>query len=225
MPLLTPPDGPDTRAWMLFGPDLLLRHASLHALRLLHANAGVLHLCHQRLQAGRQRERLMQAFSLAQAQGQSVLALARAGQLPLTLLLQHSGETAAGSGWLVILRDPDAERPDTGRMQQLFGLTPAEAAVAAALAQGRSTAAIAQQLGVQPNTVLAHVKKLLTKTSTQGQVQLVSLLLRSVAMAAPAAAAAAAADVANVLGARPALAPPPDCGAALPKLHEPCPFG
>lgn len=68
-----------------------------------------------------------------------------------------------------------------GRLESLFGLTAAEARAAAALCEGLEPAAIAQQAGVQPNTVNAHLKRALAKTGTRRQAALVALLLRSAA--------------------------------------------
>lgn len=64
------------------------------------------------------------------------------------------------------------------RLQQRFGFTPAEARVAAALAAGASVSEMAQRLGVQVNTVRSHVKQVLGKTGTVGQVQAVAVMWR-----------------------------------------------
>jgi len=172
-------------AWLILDADALLVDASAAAVALLAANAEVLQLQGLRLQAMRQPTRWVQALAVARAQGRCALALPRGQRLPLTLLLQRHAVADGDAGWHISLRDPDAERPDAELVQALFGLTPCEAAVATALALGHSTDSIALGLGVQTNTVLSHIKKVLTKTGTQRQAQLVSLLLRSVAMVGP----------------------------------------
>lgn len=111
------------------------------------------------------------------AAGRRAIALQRPGRLPLTLRAEPCGERAT----LVLLRDPEAVHADPALLRQLFGLTAAEARVAAALARGGSTRGVALETGVQENTVLAHVKRLLQKTETSDRTQLVSLLLRSAA--------------------------------------------
>lgn len=223
-------------AWLQLDASALVVEAGTGALALLAANVEVLLLQCRRLRATRQPERLQQALLLAKLQGRCPLALVRSQRLPLTLLCEHlqAGDPAAGdpaAGWRITLRDPEAERPDRRLLQALFGLTPSEAEVAGALAGGRSTGEIALLLGVQTNTVLAHVKKVLTKTGTQRQAQLVSLLLRSVAMVsstAPTPAPAptnAPACAPGGLAARPAVAGlardhPPDTGWAPPHCRH-----
>ena len=83
---------------------------------------------------------------------------------------------------------------DPRRLQSRFGLTPAEARVAIALAAGDSRADRAQRLGVQLNTVHAHLKQVLAKTGCRRQTQLVALVWRSGIDACLDAAGAAAAN-------------------------------
>jgi DNA-binding CsgD family transcriptional regulator len=61
-------------------------------------------------------------------------------------------------------------------LQALFDLSPAEARVAAMIAEGHSVKVIAEQLSVQPNTVRAQLKAVFAKTGTGRQGELVSLL-------------------------------------------------
>ncbi len=208
-------------ACLILDAEARLLDASAGGHALLSANAEVLQLQGQRLRATQQPARLEQALAAARAHGRCPLALVRAQRLPLTLLCERRLPDDPDSGWHIHLRDPDTELPDTRLVQAMFKLTASEAAVAAALALGHSTSSIALSLGVQTNTVLAHVKKVLTKTGTQRQAQLVSLLLRSVAMVgvatpdAPVAAPGASSLRANH---------PPDCGGDTPQPHQACPF-
>ena len=172
------PTGAPAPAWLTLNTDTVVLGASPTALALLAANAEVLRLQAGALCATRQPLRLVQALALARTQGRCPLALPRGQRLPLTLLIQRRIADDQHLGWHISLRDPDAERPDTQLVQALFNLTPSEAAVASALALGHGTDTIALSMGVQANTVLAHIKKVLTKTGTQRQAQLVSLLLR-----------------------------------------------
>lgn len=58
----------------------------------------------------------------------------------------------------------------------LFGLTPAEAHLARLACDGRSVAALAQQLGVSVNTVKTHLKRVFDKTGVQRRSELVAML-------------------------------------------------
>jgi len=115
----------------------------------------------------------------------------------------------------VALRDPELELPDLELLQALFGLTPTEALVARALAQGLDSAALARTMGVKPNTVQSHIKRVLVKSGTRRQSQLVSLILRSAIMPLPALAAAI----------RPQPPAPAPTGSAGPGPRQPEPAG
>ena len=67
--------------------------------------------------------------------------------------------------------------PDT--LCSRYGLTPAEARVAVALAEGLQPMAIAERLGITRTTVAFHMRNTFAKTHTGRQAELVSLLLRS----------------------------------------------
>jgi DNA-binding CsgD family transcriptional regulator len=78
---------------------------------------------------------------------------------------------------LVFIRDPEAPLAAT-RLRELFGLTRTEAAVAAGLGDGKSLENIAADLGTGIGTVRTHLKRVLAKTGTHRQAQLVALLAR-----------------------------------------------
>ncbi len=78
--------------------------------------------------------------------------------------------------------DPEGDTgPDPETLQTLYGLTAAEAALAAELARGRSVDQIAERLGLSRHTVRGHLKAVFAKTGTHRQAELVGLLLRSAA--------------------------------------------
>lgn len=78
----------------------------------------------------------------------------------------------------VVVTDPDREESTPAELLMgLFGLTPAEARLAALLAEGRSVAEAAADLRVSLNTVRTHLKRALSKTDTRGQADLVRLIL------------------------------------------------
>jgi len=81
------------------------------------------------------------------------------------------------AGTVLFIDDPERRLPDDGGwLREMFGLTCAEARVAARLADGLSLAEIADEAGVQVNSVRFHVKRVLQKTATRRQAELVRLL-------------------------------------------------
>ncbi len=83
---------------------------------------------------------------------------------------------AQGSA-LVFISDPEAHQTESDVLQTLYGLTPAEATVAAFLADGKSVKEIAQATAVRENTVRIHLKRIFDKTGTKRQAELVKVLL------------------------------------------------
>ncbi|MGH8459898.1 MAG: helix-turn-helix transcriptional regulator, partial [Nevskiales bacterium] len=65
-----------------------------------------------------------------------------------------------------------------GHLENLFGMTPAEAELATQLAAGRSLDQIADKREVAMSTVRAQTKSVLAKTETNRQAELVSLVAR-----------------------------------------------
>jgi len=79
---------------------------------------------------------------------------------------------------VVFITDPAAVRlPSAELIAQSFGLTPAEARVAALLARGSGIPAVAEALGVSINTVRTHAARVFEKTGTERQAELVAVLL------------------------------------------------
>lgn len=148
---------------------------------VLGANAHVLSVRQQCLHAPGDGPGLKRTLDRAALGGRAALLLARPGQLALNLRAERL-PAQVGSWILVSLRDPELEVPDTTLLQSLFGLTSTEAQVAAALARGLDSAEQARAMGVQANTIQSHIKRVLAKTGARRQSQLVSLILRSVAM-------------------------------------------
>ena len=62
-------------------------------------------------------------------------------------------------------------------LADLFGLTPTETRVAAALATGARPADAAAELGVSQTTIAFHMRNLFQKTGTNRQTDLVALIL------------------------------------------------
>ena len=71
-------------------------------------------------------------------------------------------------------------------LEGLYGLTSAEARVAALIAKNNSPADIAERLGTTMHTIRTHLRHIFAKTGTERQIDLVHLLLRiSVALRRP----------------------------------------
>lgn len=170
-------------ACVLLGAELAVMHMSRAAQALLRDSA-VLTVRQHRLHAPDNLLALNRCLTRAARGERTALALPRPGQAALTL---RAEPRRAGDGCqvLVVLRDPDLEAPAPALLQSLFGLTVTESLVAAGLARGDSSAELALRMGVQPNTVLSHIKRVLLKSGTRRQSQLVSLILRSAAMPHP----------------------------------------
>jgi DNA-binding CsgD family transcriptional regulator len=68
---------------------------------------------------------------------------------------------------------------DLSVLQEMFSLTPAEMRVTGKLTQGRSVEEIARETDVSVETVRTHVRRVLSKTATGRQGELISLVLRT----------------------------------------------
>jgi DNA-binding CsgD family transcriptional regulator len=62
-------------------------------------------------------------------------------------------------------------------MRQLYGLTPAEARVANLLLEGLEVREAAERLGITLETARFHLKRVLAKTGTRRQTELLRLML------------------------------------------------
>jgi len=95
---------------------------------------------------------------------------------PLRLPVNHGDVPAA----TVFVSDPEcAQDPDMRGAQAAYGLSPAEARVAAALAVGESVQRAADRLCLSRDTARWHLKRIYRKTRTTGQPDLVKLILSS----------------------------------------------
>lgn len=76
----------------------------------------------------------------------------------------------------------EALRLDPEQVARCYGLTPTEGLLAAAIASGRSVAEFALARGCSEETARTHLKRVLEKTETRRQPELVRLLLGSTAL-------------------------------------------
>jgi len=101
----------------------------------------------------------------------SVTPVRGAGDRPL------SGETDAGAAALVVVVDPDTRPPPPEAViARIYGLTAAEARLAAAIAAGESVKAYAARMALSQNTVRWTLKMIFSKTGVSGQSNLVRQL-------------------------------------------------
>lgn len=181
-------------ATVVAGRDGRVLYANNRAERLLRAGEGLRaiggHLAVAERGAAERLTALIRAAADAAAgRGTSTggaLALARADRLPLTVLVAPFRPAREGLGApvpaaILFLRDPEAPSPNSLALQGLFGLTAAEATVAARLADGQAIDAIAGRLGISLNTARTHLKSIFLKTGTNRQPELVAVVLRGVA--------------------------------------------
>jgi DNA-binding CsgD family transcriptional regulator len=79
---------------------------------------------------------------------------------------------------VVFVTDPEQDiSADAGQLEQLLELTPAEARLATALAQGQTVQEFAESAAVSLNTVRTHLKSIFSKTGVSRQSDLVRLIL------------------------------------------------
>lgn len=78
---------------------------------------------------------------------------------------------------LVIMPLPGPGAPPVKVLQALFDLTPSEARIASALADGRTIDAIGQDFGIARETVRSHLRSIFAKSGVSKQSSLVRLLL------------------------------------------------
>lgn len=83
----------------------------------------------------------------------------------------------------IVITDPDAKHPLSSRcLQAAFGLTDAEARMAALLAAGENLHAAAAKLGITYGTARARLAEIFQKTETRRQGELVKVLLATLAL-------------------------------------------
>ena len=85
-----------------------------------------------------------------------------------------------GTAAIVFVGDPEArEDTDEELLRMLYGLSDAEARVAALLVRAKSVKEVSEGLQVSLNTVRTHLKRIFEKTGTRRQAELVQLVLQS----------------------------------------------
>ena len=84
----------------------------------------------------------------------------------------------SGAAAVLFVSDPEScRKAPFDALRQLYGLTPAEAELAAALAKGQSLTDFAEETGRRVQTVRTTAKLVFAKTETTRQAELVARLL------------------------------------------------
>lgn len=105
------------------------------------------------------------------------------GRAPLRVLVEALRPSAtfpnhaAGAALLLLVDSEEGGPGAEASLRSLHHLTPAEARVAARIAEGHRPAEIADLLGLRVSTVRTHLQHVLEKTGAHSQAQLVRLLL------------------------------------------------
>lgn len=99
----------------------------------------------------------------------------------LTLVPAQEESPAHRLGAITLfIKDPeDAPLPDASQLRRLFGLSPTEAKLCAALAAGATMQEFAAAAGITANTAKTHLRGVFAKTDTSRQTDLVRLMLSS----------------------------------------------
>jgi DNA-binding CsgD family transcriptional regulator len=95
-------------------------------------------------------------------------------------LPSHSSLTNERAVAALFITDPEKGASlDSRALRQLFGLTPAQIRLCAALVEGKSVEEYAHEAGISSSTARTHVKRIYSKTGVRRQSELVRLLLKS----------------------------------------------
>ncbi len=117
-------------------------------------------------------------------QGASIRLARPSQRRPLSIMitpLKPAAGYLAAPAALVVIHDPDRSAvPPTVRLMQAYGFTLAEAGVAQMLLRGNGVAAVAERLGISLETARTHLRRVLTKTGTHRQSDLMLVLMREV---------------------------------------------
>lgn len=112
-------------------------------------------------------------MALVSREGQAWLAI---DVLPMT---GRDDENFGGARAILVISDvTEAKARTEADLQSLFGLTPAEARLAAALCSGKDLGQVARAFGVGTATLRSHLKNVFGKTGTGRQAELVAMLAR-----------------------------------------------
>jgi len=153
--------------------DLSIQNGRVHA-ALPHNRARILAAVEECYRAALSGEaRTSRSFALSRASERSPLVI-----VVRAVRTDPAGDPARPPLVVLLASDPDARFAlQRDALSELYGMTGAEADVAAMLAEGLSPDEIAQGLGISMNTVRTHMKRAFEKTRVGRQADLVRVLL------------------------------------------------
>lgn len=175
------PDGTAVAAWAACGPQALVWARTEAARRALEPANRVLVLIFAPSRSSELTARAAAAFGLTPQESRLAEALLFAPSLQIAADQIGIGRETARDALARIMTKVDVRRstdlvrrlselmsgarsaPDAGMLMDSFGLTRAEAAVALELSLGATQKAVAEQLGLQPETVRTYAKAALAK--------------------------------------------------------------
>ncbi|HET9316189.1 MAG TPA: helix-turn-helix transcriptional regulator [Vicinamibacteria bacterium] len=103
-------------------------------------------------------------------------ALTQGPHQPVVVRSMPGGDDGAAPLAAIFVADPRS-LPRESTLQELHGLTPAEARVALEMLQGHAIAEAARRLGTSPNTVKTQLQRVFEKLQVSRQTELVRLLM------------------------------------------------
>ena len=129
-------------------------------------------------------DRIFTSAPLEEPKSECVLMVSRpSGKRPLETVVslftdRNFREFGSRPMAMLFLSDPEQNAETVEPLlQQMYGLTPAEALVAAQMANGNSMNEMCEILNIKPNTARTHIKRIFSKTDTNRQGELVKLIL------------------------------------------------
>lgn len=177
-----------TQGVFLLNASGRIMHANNTAEELLRRNDG-LHVCRGEIRAERPSDttkllRLIAGVLRGGTSAGGLIVVNRpSGRQPLRLLVAPASHERGVLGTespavLVFVSDPERQPVSScDHLRQLFGFTAAEGRVAMAMLDGESVGTLADRLGISRNTARTHVQRLLAKTDTRRQAELMRVLL------------------------------------------------
>lgn len=109
------------------------------------------------------------------------IALVRADESPLVayaIPVNRLSREIRGAVGILVIVDPHERVPTAPLLQQLFGLTAAEARLASGLVKGADLHEIAEEYSLSVETLRVQLKSIFAKTHTRRQAELVALLAK-----------------------------------------------
>ena len=121
-------------------------------------------------------DRAARAIPIRAGAGGKLVAIAYLA--PVHGVARHELAGIGGILFIAPMQPPPQYAPNPQLLQQMFGLSPAEARVASGIAARQTVESMATDFGVRPDTVRCQLKSVLAKTGAKRQLDLAVLLHR-----------------------------------------------